>query len=91
MSYDFGKSQEERLDIKWSLGNFEYDVAVVHYILNNNTGTVESIELVIILDDEGHLKSIAMTADALGKFDTDLVLGDSSTSHNIVALPKSVT
>ena len=52
MSYDFGKSEEERLDIKWSLGNFEYDVAVVHYILNNNTGEVESIELVIILDDE---------------------------------------
>lgn len=43
----------------------------------------------IELDDKGHPKSIAMTAETLGKFDTDLVLGKTSTSHNIVALPKT--
>ncbi len=72
MSYDFGKSQEERLDIKWSLGNFEYDVAVVHYILNNNTGEVESIELVIILDDEGNEIDATQVYKAM-EFDQELI------------------
>ncbi len=72
MSYDFGKSEEERLDIKWSLGNFEYDVAVVHYILNNNTGEVESIELVIILDDEGNEIDATQVYKAM-EFDQELI------------------
>jgi hypothetical protein len=72
MSYDFGKSQEERLDIKWSLGNFEYDVAVVHYILNNNNGEVESIELVIILDDEGNEIDATQVYKAM-EFDQELI------------------
>ena len=72
MSYDFGKSQEERLDVKWSLGNFEYDVAVVHYILNNNTGEVESIELVIILDDEGNEIDATQVYKAM-EFDQELI------------------
>ena len=72
MSYDFGKSEEERLDIKWSLGNFEYDVAVVHYILNNNTGEVESIELVIILDDEDNEIDATQVYKAM-EFDQELI------------------
>ena len=72
MSYDFGKSEEERLDIKWSLGNFEYDVAVVHYILNNNTGEVESIELVIILDYEDNEIDATQVYKAM-EFDQELI------------------
>ena len=72
MSYDFGKSEEERLDVKWSLGNFEYDVAVVHYISNNNTGEVESIELVIILDDEGNEIDATQVYKAM-EFDQELI------------------
>ena len=72
MSYDLGKSEEERLDIKWSLGNFEYDVAVVHYILNNNTGEVESIELVIILDDEDNEIDATQVYKAM-EFDQELI------------------
>ncbi len=72
MSYDFGKSEEERLDIKWSLGNFEYNVAVAHYILDNNTGTVESIELVIILDDEGNEIDATQVYKAM-EFDQELI------------------
>ena len=42
----------------------------------------------IILDEKGHPKKIALSTESLGKFDTDLVLGDSSASHNIVTFPE---
>jgi hypothetical protein len=44
----------------------------------------------IIFDDDGLPKSVAMTVDTLGKFDTDLVLGDTSVSHNIVAFSDKI-
>lgn len=72
MSYDFGKSQEERLNVKWSCCTMEYDVAVVHYILNNNTHEVESIELVIILDDEGNEIDATQVYKAM-EFDQELI------------------
>lgn len=72
MSYDFGKSQEERLNVKWSCCTMEYDVEVVHYILNNNTGDVESIELVIILDDEGNEIDATQVYKAM-EFDQELI------------------
>jgi hypothetical protein len=44
----------------------------------------------IVLDDKGQPKTIALSAESLGKFETDIVLGDSSDSHNIITLSELV-